>query len=379
MGGSSSSESKEGPKAEPVDLKKLFDKLDVDKNGTLSKEEIKTALKQTGKTDEEIKKQITLIGTRSGVTYDEFKTVMEGKQLPAEAAPPPPAETPAAEPKAKAKADSKKEKGKAKSEGSKGKGKEKGKEEKGKAKDKGGEKGGKAFTPPSGPFGSGSGFRLNVKNLPEDVDDAKLKEMFEPFGTVTAAQVKLQDNKKSRGFGFVVLSSEEEGQKAIEEMNAKETGGKTISVVPAERREAPADAMEVKGKGKGGKGSQKGKAESVLQHQQAMAAAYMQQYQQYYYLQQMAYVQQQQQQAGGGGGGAAPAGQEFEGSLKSISGKNGYGFIVCQETFAIYSRDVYVDADVLPQNAKVADRLKFSVELNAKGHPRATTCRLAIS
>lgn len=41
--------------------------------------------------------------------------------------------------------------------------------------------------------------------------------------------------------------------------------------------------------------------------------------------------------------------QEYEGSLKSISAKNGYGFISCEETKAHYQRDVFVDSALLPE------------------------------
>ncbi|CAK0878338.1 unnamed protein product [Prorocentrum cordatum] len=70
-------------------------------------------------------------------------------------------------------------------------------------------------------------------------------------------------------------------------------------------------------------------------------------------------------------GGAAA---EYVGRLKSISTRRGstsFGFIACEETRALYGRDVYVMLDQLPQGAKVADTLRFTVELSAKGHPRA--------
>merc|ERR1719506_728474 len=69
---------------------------------------------------------------------------------------------------------------------------------------------------------------------------------------------------------------------------------------------------------------------------------------------------------------------EYEGSLKSVSAKNGYGFIVCAATHAIYDRDVYVDKEVLPEGSKPPDRVRFTVTLNGKGHPKAATCKLAV-
>lgn len=321
----------------------------------------------------------------------------EEAPAPAETAPPPPSASPSASAaaegeEAKPKGTAKKEKadkGEGKAKGGK-KGEGKGKASKGK-EDKGGKgkfdtkgKGkGKAFEPPTGPFGSGSGFRLNVKSLSTDVTNEQLKELFDPFGTVTSAQVKQQDNGKSRGLGFVVLSTEEEGQKAIDAMNGKEVNGMALSVRPAERR-ALVEGIEkdVKGKGKGTMGRFNA-ADPMGTQQQAMAAAYMQQYQQHFYLQQLNYFCQLQQ------AGIMPSppvrlvaatlkAGEHEGSLKSLSANNGYGFIVCAETYALYQRDVYVDRKLLPAGVKVADRLKFAVEWNAKGHPKATTCSFAI-
>jgi hypothetical protein len=385
MGGQSSSEngSTDAGGGKPVDIKQAFQNADKDKDGSLDKSEITALMKQFGKSDADIKKTLDIIPNAT-VKFEEFKAYMEGKSPPAAAAPAPAAAAAPAPPEAAPAPESapkekeKKEKTDKKAKGannegkaSKGEGKSKGKSQ---GKDGKAEKGkGKSFI---GPFGGGSGFRLNVKNLQDDVDDANLKEMFESFGTVSGAQVKRQDNGKSRGFGFVVFSSEEEAQKAIADMHDKEIGGKKLNVAPAERRELPegkgAENFDgFKGNGMGGKG-QKGKAEMMMAQQQAMAAAYMQQYQQYYYLQQMAYYQQQQ----GAGGQTGQA--EYEGSLKSVSGKNGYGFIVCQETHAIYQRDVYVDKEKLPEGAKVADRIIFTVEVNDKKHPRAATCRLAL-
>mmetsp|Transcript_123254 Transcript_123254/g.345014 ORF Transcript_123254/g.345014 Transcript_123254/m.345014 type:complete len:122 (-) Transcript_123254:632-997(-) len=62
----------------------------------------------------------------------------------------------------------------------------------------------------------------------------------------------------------------------------------------------------------------------------------------------------------------------YDGTLKSLSEKNGYGFIVCEGTFSQYKRDVYVGQQDLPESAKVGDILRFEVSLNAKNHPKAS-------
>jgi len=226
------------------------------------------------------------------------------------------------------------------------------KEKKAKGKDKGKGKG-----------PSYDGYRLNVKYLSDEVGTAeKLKELFAPFGTVSDAQVKTNDDGSSRGFGYVVLKDEAEGKKAIDGLNGKEIGGKKLAVVVPERRPDDGKGKD-KGKGKGKKGE-----DPWQMQQQAYAAAYMNYM---YMMQQQSYSQQWPGYAGASGEAS------YEGSLKSISDKNGYGFIVCAETYNLYSRDIYIDKEILPEGAKPTDRLKFTVALNAKSHPKAVTASFA--
>merc|ERR1712048_726362 len=90
---------------------------------------------------------------------------------------------------------------------------------KGKSKDKGkGDKGKGAYSAFSGPTGAGSGYRLNVKNLSEEMANSdKLKELFAPFGTVSDAQVKTREDGTSRGFGKVVMMGKAGKEKAKRE------------------------------------------------------------------------------------------------------------------------------------------------------------------
>lgn len=289
----------------------------------------------------------------------------------------PAAESPAAEePKAEEAKDADGEKKAKKEKKPKGEGKAKGAKKGGEGKGKGGDGKGKSG---SGPFGGGSGYRLNVKNIGKTTE-AELKALFEPFGTVTMAQVKVDDNGESRGFGFVVMSTQEEGEKAAADMNGKDVGGKELSVGAATRRDPP---EEKGGKGVVGKGVGKSKGglapQADLQAQQVymQQIAYMQHaaYMQQMYMQSMYMQQAQQYQAAQQP--VAPA-EEYEGSLKSLSARNSYGFIVCAQTEAMYSRDVYVDESLLPEGAQRGDRLKFTFELNDRGHPKAKTCRRAI-
>lgn len=78
------------------------------------------------------------------------------------------------------------------------------------------------------------GKKLFVGNLGWNVRDEDLKEAFSAVGTVEEAVVIIDRMKnRSKGFGFVTMSSEEEAQKAIEELNGKELDGRAINVSEA--------------------------------------------------------------------------------------------------------------------------------------------------
>mmetsp|Transcript_27289 Transcript_27289/g.63610 ORF Transcript_27289/g.63610 Transcript_27289/m.63610 type:complete len:199 (-) Transcript_27289:49-645(-) len=68
-----------------------------------------------------------------------------------------------------------------------------------------------------------------------------------------------------------------------------------------------------------------------------------------------------------------PSEKEYEGRLKSLSSRNGYGFISCDEISRVYGRDVHLPKDLVPDTIKVADKLKFTVVLSSKGHPQAAS------
>jgi len=73
--------------------------------------------------------------------------------------------------------------------------------------------------------------KLYVGSLAYSVDDAKLKAMFDEFGTVESAKVIVdRDSSQSKGFGFVELSSEDEAQAAIKELNGKDIDGRALVV-----------------------------------------------------------------------------------------------------------------------------------------------------
>ena len=79
---------------------------------------------------------------------------------------------------------------------------------------------------------------IYVGGLPYSVTDEKLREAFAAHGTVESAKVitdKFTD--KSRGFGFVEMSTQQEAEKAIETLNGTELDGRTLTVNIAKPRE----------------------------------------------------------------------------------------------------------------------------------------------
>lgn len=79
---------------------------------------------------------------------------------------------------------------------------------------------------------------IYVSNLSFHTTDADLKTMFGKFGQVTSAKVIMDKaTDRSRGFGFVEMSSEEEGKEAMLGLNNKEVEGRAISVSVAKERE----------------------------------------------------------------------------------------------------------------------------------------------
>jgi RNA recognition motif-containing protein len=70
-----------------------------------------------------------------------------------------------------------------------------------------------------------------VGNLPYETGEAELQELFGRAGTVDTVKV-MRDmaTGRARGFAFVEMSTEEEAQKAITELNAHEIGGRALTV-----------------------------------------------------------------------------------------------------------------------------------------------------
>jgi RNA recognition motif-containing protein len=73
--------------------------------------------------------------------------------------------------------------------------------------------------------------KLHIGNLAYTVSDDSLREAFSQFGTVQSATVvKDKISGRSKGFGFVEMSTEEEAANAIEKLNKSPFDGRTMFV-----------------------------------------------------------------------------------------------------------------------------------------------------
>ncbi len=90
--------------------------------------------------------------------------------------------------------------------------------------------------------------KLYVGNLSFQTSNEELQQLFAQAGTVESASiVEDRDTGRSRGFGFVEMSSKEEGEAAIAQFNGKEVNGRSLTVNEAKPREN-------RGGGGGGRG-----------------------------------------------------------------------------------------------------------------------------
>lgn len=80
--------------------------------------------------------------------------------------------------------------------------------------------------------------KLYVGNLSFNTTTEDLEQVFAEVGTVESANV-IEDREtgRSRGFGFVEMSSAEEAKKAIEELDGKDVDGRELKVSEAKPRE----------------------------------------------------------------------------------------------------------------------------------------------
>jgi cold-inducible RNA-binding protein len=73
--------------------------------------------------------------------------------------------------------------------------------------------------------------KLYVGNLPYETDESALQELFSQAGTVDTVQVmRDRETGRARGFAFVEMASEADAQNAINQLNERPFGGRTLAV-----------------------------------------------------------------------------------------------------------------------------------------------------
>jgi cold-inducible RNA-binding protein len=80
--------------------------------------------------------------------------------------------------------------------------------------------------------------KIYVGNLSYNVNNSSLESAFSEFGTVASAKVIIdRDTNRSKGFGFVEMSSADEAANAISSLNGKELDGRAMNVSEAKPME----------------------------------------------------------------------------------------------------------------------------------------------
>jgi len=84
----------------------------------------------------------------------------------------------------------------------------------------------------------GIGMNIYVGNLSFDTRENDLRTAFEEFGAVESVKIVMDRyTDRSKGFGFVEMTVEDEAKKAISELNGKELQGRALKVNEARPRE----------------------------------------------------------------------------------------------------------------------------------------------
>jgi RNA recognition motif-containing protein len=98
--------------------------------------------------------------------------------------------------------------------------------------------------------------KLFVGSLSWNVTEDQLNELFATVGTVTSATIITdRDTNRSKGFGFVEMSTDEEAAEAVKQLNGKELDGRSINVSEAKpREERPRNSFNDRGGSGGGGG-----------------------------------------------------------------------------------------------------------------------------
>jgi RNA recognition motif-containing protein len=96
--------------------------------------------------------------------------------------------------------------------------------------------------------------KIFVGSLAYTATDDDLSQFFAEAGTVVSAKVIIdRDTNRSKGFGFVEMSTDEEAKVAVDTLNGKDLNGRSIALSEA-RPQAPREPRSFGGGGGGGGG-----------------------------------------------------------------------------------------------------------------------------
>lgn len=98
-----------------------------------------------------------------------------------------------------------------------------------------------------------------VGNLSFNTSEDELRQMFEAFGPVDRVSIMTdRDTGRSRGFGFVEMTNNEDGEKAITSLNGSQVGGRTLNVNEARPKAEHAGGGGRDRGDRGGRGGDRG-------------------------------------------------------------------------------------------------------------------------
>jgi cold-inducible RNA-binding protein len=105
--------------------------------------------------------------------------------------------------------------------------------------------------------------KIYVGNFSFNMTEEELRSLFEPYGKVESATlVTDRDTGRSRGFGFVAMTNDQEAENAMAALNGKESGGRALTVNEARpQAERGGGGGGFRGKGRGREGNSRPRRE----------------------------------------------------------------------------------------------------------------------
>lgn len=101
--------------------------------------------------------------------------------------------------------------------------------------------------------------KIYVGNFSFSMTEQELRSLFEPFGVIEAATVATdRDTGRSRGFGFVSMTNDDEAEKAMTALNGKDSGGRALTVNEAKPQTPRSFGGGGGGNSRGGGGGNRG-------------------------------------------------------------------------------------------------------------------------